>query len=61
MSVDAYAARRQGKNEDSGRLAEDLKHSIILVEQFCDISGITTSALYEHVPQYIIEMCSDLC
>ena len=60
VSVQAYAARRQGKNEDATRLAADLKNSMVLVEQFCDISGLASSAFYEHVPQYLMEMCSDL-
>ena len=60
VSVQAYATRRQGKNEDSNRLAADLKNSLVLMEQFCDMSGLPNSALYEHVPQYIIELCGDL-
>lgn len=60
VSVKAYAARRQAKNEDAARLAEDLKNSIVLLEQFCDISGLPKSALHEHVPEYVCEMCSDL-
>lgn len=59
VSVQSYASRR-GKNEDSTRLAADLKHSILLVEQFCDISGLPSAALHEHVPQYIVEMCSSV-
>lgn len=60
VSVQTYAARRQGKSEDATRLAADLKNTLVLVEQFCDMSGLPNSALYEHVPQYLIEMCSDL-
>lgn len=59
VSVQMYAERRQGKNEDPTRLAEDLKNSLVLVEQFCDLSGLPRSALFEHVPQYLIEMCSN--
>jgi len=59
VSAETYATR-MGKNEDATRLAGDLKNSIVLMEQFCDISGLSKSALYEHVPQYIIEICSDL-
>lgn len=60
VSVQMYAARRQGKNEDPTRLAADLKNTLVLVEQLCDISGLPRSTLFEHVPQYLIEMCSDL-
>lgn len=60
VSVQTYAARRQGKSEDATRLAADLKNTLVLVEQFCDMSGLPNSALYEHVPQYLIDMCSDL-
>jgi WASH complex subunit strumpellin len=60
VSVQAYAARRQGKNEDATRLAADLKNSMILINQICDMSGLPSSALYEHVPQYLMEMCNDL-
>ncbi|KAL9189378.1 hypothetical protein ACHAXT_009053 [Thalassiosira profunda] len=60
VSVEAYAARRKGKNEDASRLAADLKNVIVLMEQFCDMSGLPSSALYEHVPQYLMEMCADL-
>lgn len=60
VSLETYAARRQGKNEDATRLAADLKNTLVLAEQFCDMSGLPSSTLYEHVPQYIMEMCSDL-
>ena len=60
VSVQAYAARRQGKNEDATRLAADLKNSMILINQICDMSGLPSSALYEHVPQYLMELCSDM-
>lgn len=60
VSVQTYAARREGKNEDMTRLAADLKNTVVLAEQLCDISGLPRSALFEHVPQYVIELCSDL-
>lgn len=60
VSVQTYAARRKGKNEDASRLVADLKNSIVLMEQLCDMSGLPSSALYEHVPQYLMEMCVDL-
>jgi hypothetical protein len=61
VSVKEYASMRQGKNEDATRLAADnLKNCIVLAEQFRDMSGLPSSALYEHVPQYIFELCSDL-
>lgn len=61
VSVKALASTRQGKNEDAARLAaENLKTCVVLAEQFCDMSGLPSSALYEHVPQYVFELCSDL-
>ena len=60
VSVQTYATRRLGKNEDATRLAADLKNSLVFMEQLCDISGLPSSAMHEHVPQYIIELCSDL-
>lgn len=59
VTVQAYVARKQGK-EDATRLEADLKNSIVLLEQLCDISGLPHSAIYEHVPQYIMDLCSDL-
>ncbi|KAL7541370.1 hypothetical protein ACHAXR_010852 [Thalassiosira sp. AJA248-18] len=60
VSVQTYAAKRQGKNEEASRVASDLKNSMVLVQQFCDMSGLPSSAFYSHVPQYIMEMCSEL-
>jgi WASH complex subunit strumpellin len=59
VSVTEYTSK--GGNEDTTRLAADsLKSCVVLAEQFCDISGLPRSALYEHVPQYIFELCGDL-
>jgi hypothetical protein len=41
-------------------LTEDLRSTLVLVNQFCDISSIPQSALQEHIPQYIMEMCSNM-
>lgn len=59
VSVQTYAEKKAKKDENS-RIAEDLQSTIIFVTQFCDISSIPSSALYEHVPQYLLEMCSSL-
>ena len=60
VSVQTYAERRQGKKEETTRLAADLKSSLVFVNQFCDLINLPGSALYEHVPQYLLEMCYDL-
>jgi WASH complex subunit strumpellin len=58
VSVTEYT---KGGNEDATRLAADsLRSCVVLAEQFCDISGLSRSALYEHVPQYVFELCGDL-
>ena len=60
VSIQTFAERRQGKKEEVSRLAADLKNSIIFINQFCDLSNLPISALHEHVPQYLLEMCSEL-
>mmetsp|Transcript_27925 Transcript_27925/g.57947 ORF Transcript_27925/g.57947 Transcript_27925/m.57947 type:complete len:1294 (-) Transcript_27925:92-3973(-) len=60
ISIQTYAERRQGKKDEVSRLAADLKNSIIFVQQFCDLSNLPSTALHEHVPQYLLELCSDL-
>ena len=60
VSITAYFERKQGKKEVVLRLKEDLRSTLVLVNQFCDISSIPKSELHEHIPQYMMEMCSDL-
>ena len=49
------------RNKDvASQLTEDLRSILVLVEQFCEVSCVPKSALYEHIPQYLMEMCSDL-
>ena len=61
VTVQTYATTKQGKNDDEIRLSADtLKTSIVFLEQFCDMSGLPSSAIYEHVPQYVIELCANL-
>jgi WASH complex subunit strumpellin len=60
VSITAYFERKQGKKEVVLRLKEDLRSTLVLVNQFCDISSIPKSELHEHIPQYMMEMCSDV-
>ena len=61
VTVQTYATTKQGKNDDEIRLSADtLKTSIVFLEQFCDISGLPSSAINEYVPQYVIELCANL-
>lgn len=60
LSVQTYVSRKQEKKEGSSRLAADLKTAIVMMEQLCDLSNLPDSDLYEHVPQYLIEMCSEI-
>ena len=65
VSVEAYVSRKRrgpssNAQNEAARLAADLKNSMVLLQQFCDISGLPSSAVYEHVPQYVMEMCNDL-
>lgn len=55
VSIQTYAEKKAKKDENS-RIAEDLQSTIVFATQFCDISGLPPSALYEHVPQYLLEM-----
>jgi WASH complex subunit strumpellin len=60
VSITTYFERKQVKKEVVSRLTEDLRSTLVLVNQFCDISSIPQSALQEHIPQYIMEMCSNM-
>lgn len=60
VSITAYFERKQGKKEVVLRLKEDLRSTLVLVNQFCDISRLPKSELHEHIPQYMMEMCSGL-
>ncbi|EED92001.1 hypothetical protein THAPSDRAFT_34228, partial [Thalassiosira pseudonana CCMP1335] len=60
VSIQTYAKRRQGKKEEVSRLAADLKNSIVFMNQFCELASLPRSSLFEHVPEYLMEMCSDL-
>ena len=60
VSITACFEKKQMKKDVLSQLTEDLKGVLVLVDQFCDISCIPKSALYEHIPQYLMEMCSDL-
>lgn len=56
VSVQKYAEKKTTKKDDSTRIAEDLQSTVVFATQFCDISNLPPSALYEHVPQYLLEM-----
>jgi len=60
VSVAACFERKQVRKDVASQLTEDLRSMLVLVNQFCDISSIPKSALHEHIPQYLMEMCSDL-
>jgi WASH complex subunit strumpellin len=60
VSITTYFERKQVKKEVVSRLTEDLRSTLVLVNQFCDISSIPKSALHEHIPQFLMEMCNDL-
>eukprot|EP00986_Skeletonema_menzelii_P002865 scaffold837_cov217-Skeletonema_menzelii.AAC.1 len=61
VSIATCFERKQGVRKDvASQLTEDLRSILVLVDQFCDVSSIPKSALYEHIPQYLMEMCSDL-
>lgn len=55
VSVQTYAEKK-AKRDENTRIAEDLKSTIVFATQFCDLSGLPPSALYEHVPQYLLEL-----
>lgn len=59
VSVQTYAEKKAKKDENS-RIAEDLQSTIVFATQFCDISNLPLSALHEHVPSYLLEMCHNL-
>jgi WASH complex subunit strumpellin len=59
VSVQTYAEKK-GKREESARLSADLSGTIVFATQFCDISKLPNSALYEHIPQYLLEMCHEI-
>jgi WASH complex subunit strumpellin len=60
VSITAYFERKQVKKEVVSRLTEDLRSSFVFINQFCDMGSIPKTALHEHIPQYMMEMCSDL-
>lgn len=60
VSIATCFERKQMRKDVASQLTEDLRGILVLVDQFCDLSCIPKSALYEHIPQYVMEMCSDL-
>lgn len=58
VSVQTFAEKKS--KDVNSRIAEDLQSTIVFATQFCDISGLPPSALHEHVPQYLLELCSDI-